>query len=191
MSKRIEYHGNAKTFNLDNVYVFNAFLLAALPSCSSLHAAVIVVCARTFSNRSISRTCTKSELTTRSLTSKCKDIARVFAPYLTLTNMVLIIYACRIYEHVDHAHPWSAPGVPSTCFSLLYKFCVMRLTEKQVEGLIDHCDSPYIRAIGFLFLRFVLNPRDMIEWFEPYFEDSEELTIKKGDTPTYVHHLRQ
>lgn len=46
----------------------------------------------------------------------------------------------EIYYRVDHAEPLS-PGtarIPSTCFCLLQKFFLMRLTMKQMQGLLKH-----------------------------------------------------
>mgnify|MGYP004709396873 FL=1 len=37
---------------------------------------------------------------------------------------------------------------PSTAFCLLYKFFTMKLTVKQMHGLLKHPDSPYIRAVS-------------------------------------------
>lgn len=41
-----------------------------------------------------------------------------------------------------------AGGIVSTAFCLLYKLYTLRLTRKQVNGLLQHTDSPYIRALG-------------------------------------------
>ncbi|CAI5718870.1 unnamed protein product [Hyaloperonospora brassicae] len=82
----------------------------------------------------------------------------------------------EIYYRVDHAEPWS-PGtarIPSSCFCLLHKFFLMRLTVKQMQGLLRHTDSPYIRVIGFLYLRFTCDPEELWTWYEPYLEDVEE-----------------
>ncbi|KAG6623043.1 Pre-mRNA-splicing factor 38B [Phytophthora cinnamomi] len=60
----------------------------------------------------------------------------------------------EIYYRVDHAEPWS-PGtarIPSSCFCLLHKFFLMRLTRK-CRACSSH-GSPYIRVVGFLYLRF-------------------------------------
>lgn len=46
-----------------------------------------------------------------------------------------------------------AGGIVSTAFCLLYKLFTLKLTRKQVTGLITHCDSPYIRALGFMYIR--------------------------------------
>ncbi|EGZ04580.1 hypothetical protein PHYSODRAFT_551733 [Phytophthora sojae] len=82
----------------------------------------------------------------------------------------------EIYYRVDLAEPWS-PGtarIPSSCFCLLHKFFLMRLTRKQMQGLLRHTDSPYIRVVGFLYLRFTCDPEELWTWFEPYLEDPEE-----------------
>ncbi|KAI9909045.1 hypothetical protein PsorP6_014559 [Peronosclerospora sorghi] len=81
----------------------------------------------------------------------------------------------EIYYRVDHAEPWS-PGTartPSTGFCLLHKFFLMRLTVKQMQGLLRHKDSPYIRVIGFLYLRYTCDPAKLWTWFEPYLDDPE------------------
>ncbi|OWZ08535.1 Pre-mRNA-splicing factor 38B [Phytophthora megakarya] len=82
----------------------------------------------------------------------------------------------EIYYRVDHAEPWS-PGtarIPSSCFCLLHKFFLMRLTRKQMQGLLRHKDSPFIRVVGFLYLRFTCDPEELWTWFEPYLADPEE-----------------
>jgi len=108
----------------------------------------------------------------------------------------------EIYYKVDHLEPWergtrktagmsqtgmcggvrgvSAGGVVSSAFCLLFKLHTIRLTKKQAYGLLNHRDSPYIRALGFMYLRFTLPPAEIWQWFEPYMEDEEEIDIKAG-----------
>ncbi|XP_022680921.1 pre-mRNA splicing factor SR-like 1 isoform X2 [Setaria italica] len=52
----------------------------------------------------------------------------------------------------------------------------MKLTVKQMHGLLKHPDSPYIRAIGFLYLRYVADPKTLWTWYEPYLRDDEEFS---------------
>lgn len=82
----------------------------------------------------------------------------------------------EIYEHVDHVEPWMTGNCrgPSTAFCLLYKLFTMKLTVKQMHGLLKHSDSPYIRAVGFLYLRYAADPKTLWKWFEPYVKDEEE-----------------
>ncbi|XP_058074676.1 pre-mRNA splicing factor SR-like 1 isoform X6 [Magnolia sinica] len=81
----------------------------------------------------------------------------------------------EIYNQVDHVEPWMTGNCrgPSTAFCLLYKFFTMKLTVKQMHGLLKHSDSPYIRAIGFLYLRYAADPKTLWGWFEPYVKDDE------------------
>lgn len=60
----------------------------------------------------------------------------------------------EIYTCVKHVEPWMTGNCrgPSTAFCLLYKFFTMKLTVKQMHGLLKHPDSPYIRAVSFFVL---------------------------------------
>jgi len=82
----------------------------------------------------------------------------------------------EIYYKVDHLEPWacgsrktagrsqtgmcggvrgvSAGGIVSSAYCLLYKLYTLKLTKKQVMMLLNHCDSPYIRGLGFMYLRY-------------------------------------
>lgn len=46
-----------------------------------------------------------------------------------------------------------AGGIVSSAYCLLFKLGSLKLTKKQIIGLIDHCDSPFIRGIGFMYIR--------------------------------------
>lgn len=41
-------------------------------------------------------------------------------------------------------------GVPSTAVILLFKLYTLRLTRQQLKRMLNHTDSPYIRALGAL-----------------------------------------
>ncbi|XP_065093105.1 pre-mRNA-splicing factor 38B-like isoform X2 [Ochlerotatus camptorhynchus] len=106
----------------------------------------------------------------------------------------------EIYYQVKHLEPWErgsrktsgqtgmcggvrgvgAGGIVSTAFCLLYKLYTLRLTRKQVNGLLTHGDSPYIRALGFMYLRFTQPPGDLYDWYESYLLDEEEIDVKAG-----------
>lgn len=73
-----------------------------------------------------------------------------------------------------------AGGIISTPFCILYKLYCLRLTRKQVNGLIRHKDSPFIRGLGFMFIRYTQPPQDLWKWFEPYLADDEEVDPKAG-----------
>eukprot|EP00980_Cylindrotheca_fusiformis_P028864 scaffold22661_cov200-Cylindrotheca_fusiformis.AAC.3 len=67
---------------------------------------------------------------------------------------------------------------PSTAFCLLLRLLTLRCTEKQMKLLLDHPDSPYIRAIGFLYLRYAGDPVSIWRWIEPYLYDEEPIQIE-------------
>ncbi|KAF5192786.1 Pre-mrna splicing factor sr-like [Thalictrum thalictroides] len=99
----------------------------------------------------------------------------------------------EIYNQVDHVEPWMTGNCrgPSTAFCLLYKFFTMKLTVKQMHGLLKHADSPYIRAIGFLYLRYAADPKTLWGWFEPYVKDDEEFSPgSNGRTTTMGVYIR-
>lgn len=74
----------------------------------------------------------------------------------------------------------SAGGIVSTAYCILYKLFTLKLTRKQLTGMLNHVDSPYIRGLGFLYIRYCQPPSDFNEWFEPYFDDDEEIDLKAG-----------
>lgn len=82
----------------------------------------------------------------------------------------------EIYASVSHVEPWQTGTSrnPSTAFCLLVKFFLMRLTKKQMVGLLNTDDCPFVRCIGFLYLRYSCPPKDLWSWYEPYLEDPEE-----------------
>ncbi|TVU12687.1 hypothetical protein EJB05_46341, partial [Eragrostis curvula] len=84
----------------------------------------------------------------------------------------------EIYNQVDHVEPWMTGNCrgPSSAFCLLYKLFTMKVTVNQMHGLLKHPDSPYIRAIGFLYLRYVAEPKTLWTWYEPYIKDDEEFS---------------
>eukprot|EP00918_Siedleckia_nematoides_P088570 GHVU01194749.1.p1 GENE.GHVU01194749.1~~GHVU01194749.1.p1 ORF type:complete len:408 (-),score=72.36 GHVU01194749.1:76-1299(-) len=82
----------------------------------------------------------------------------------------------EIWTYAKHAEPNVAANnrAPSTLFCCLFKLFIMRLTETQVQTLLEHTDSPYIRCVGFLYLRYGAPPEKLWSWFEPWFLDDEQ-----------------
>ncbi|CAL4161295.1 unnamed protein product, partial [Meganyctiphanes norvegica] len=109
----------------------------------------------------------------------------------------------EIYYNVNHLEPWEkgsrktsgqtgmcggvrgvgAGGIVSTAFCILYKLYTLRLSRKQVNGLINHGDSPYIRGLGFMYIRYTQPPADLWDWFEGYLDDDEEIEVRAGGGP--------
>ncbi|RWS23492.1 pre-mRNA-splicing factor 38B-like isoform X1 [Leptotrombidium deliense] len=106
----------------------------------------------------------------------------------------------EIWYQVKHLEPWEkgsrrvsgqtgmcgsvrgvgAGGIVSTPYCILYKLYTLRLTRKQVIGLLKHKDSPFIRAIGFMYIRYTQPPEHLWSWYEAYLDDDEELDVKAG-----------
>lgn len=110
----------------------------------------------------------------------------------------------EIYYNVSHLEPWEkgsrktsgqtgmcggvrgvgAGGIVSTAFCILYKLYTLRLSRKQVTGLLNHGDSAYIRGLGFMYIRYTQPPADLWDWFEPYIDDEEEIDVRAGGGQT-------
>lgn len=83
----------------------------------------------------------------------------------------------EIQRSVKHVEPWQTgtSRFPSSAFCLMVKFMLMRLTMKQMNGLLNFEECSFVRAIGFLYLRYTCSPADLWKWYEPYLEDCEEI----------------
>lgn len=106
----------------------------------------------------------------------------------------------EIYYKVGHLEPWEknsrktagqtgmcggvrgvgSGGIVSSAFCLLYKLYTLKVSRKQLNSLINHTDSPYIRGLGFLYIRYTQPPGDLYDWLEPYLDDDEEIDVKAG-----------
>ncbi|XP_075264537.1 uncharacterized protein LOC142356540 [Convolutriloba macropyga] len=116
------------------------------------------------------------------------DYYRSISTYETWSEVI-----DEIYESVESVEPWltgNARG-PSTAFCCLYKLCSMQLTRKNISDTLSHPDSPFIRAVGFLYLRYVCDPKQIWSWVQQYIDDSEEFKpTPYGDTVTIGAYVR-
>lgn len=106
-----------------------------------------------------------------------------------LMMLLKTVQVDEIYNQVTYLEPWVAGkgvGTPSSAFCLLYKLFTLKLTVKQIRVLLRHKDSPYIRALGFLYLRFGADPRVLWSWFEPYLQDEEPIVLKYNSEATTI-----
>jgi pre-mRNA-splicing factor 38B len=80
-----------------------------------------------------------------------------------------------IIENVNYAEPWAIgmSGIPSTLFCCLYKLMLLKLTESQVKYLLENIDSPFIRCIGFLYVRYLADPKELWNILSPYLSDQQ------------------
>ena len=98
----------------------------------------------------------------------------------TLTDWNSVID--EVYTEVQHVQPFSSPmdKTPSTAFCLLLRLLTLRMTDHQMELTLKHPDSPYIRAIGCLYVRFAGPPDQILRWIEPYLFDHEAIQVEGG-----------
>ena len=68
--------------------------------------------------------------------------------------------------------------IPSSAFCLLLRLFTLRCSERQMTLLLDHKDSPYIRCIGFLYLRYACEPTELWKWIQPYLFDEELVRVR-------------
>jgi pre-mRNA-splicing factor 38B len=92
----------------------------------------------------------------------------------------------EIYNEVKTMDTFSSSNSkqPSTAFCLLLRLLTLRMTDHQMTLTLAHADSPYIRAIGFVYLRYVCPPERLLSYIEPYFfiddEDGQEVKIDRS-----------
>jgi len=84
----------------------------------------------------------------------------------------------EIYYKVTDITPWSTgtSRIPSSCFCCLVRLCLMTVTENQLWTILKHVDSPYIRAVGFLFARYCAPTDLMWKLMKDFVYDEEEFT---------------
>lgn len=87
----------------------------------------------------------------------------------------------EIFYEVKNLQVFQVGKQPSTAFSLLLRLLTLRMTRHQLELTLNHTDSPCIRGIGFLYLRFAGIPEEVYQWIEPYLHDEEEFTVERAE----------
>lgn len=76
-------------------------------------------------------------------------------------------------------------GRPTSAFVLLVKLFTLRPTRRQIQSLLDHGDSVFIRGCGFLFIRYLVDPEKIWGWMSPYLSDEDPIQVEKmGPTIT-------
>lgn len=97
--------------------------------------------------------------------------------FTTFNQVVDEIYrACTDLEPFM-AGTYGSTNTPSSAFCLLYKLFLMKCTGKQMMALLNHPDSPYIRGIGFLYLRYTCPPKQLMSWYSDFLDDDEPIKI--------------
>lgn len=72
-----------------------------------------------------------------------------------ITGCPLLFFYVWCWCGVFQVRGVGAGGIVSSAYCLLYKLFTLKLTRKQVIGLLNHQDSSYIRALGFMYIRQV------------------------------------
>lgn len=60
------------------------------------------------------------------------------------------------------------------------------MTTHQMDLTLKHGDSPYIRGIGFLYLRYTGPPGEIWKWIQPYIHDDEEIKVEQSGRTTTI-----
>lgn len=91
----------------------------------------------------------------------------------------------EINSAVKHVEPWMSGNArgPSTAFCLLFHLFTLNLQPGQIKTMMEYRGSPNIRAIGFLYIRYICNPKEIWDWFEPYLKDLEKFFPSPTGTP--------
>lgn len=92
----------------------------------------------------------------------------------------------EIKNEVHSLKPFMKDTFASTAYCLLFKLWTLKLTIKQVNGLINYQNCSEVRALGFLYLRYVCKPDHLWSWFEDYLDDEEEVQIEDGVNPRII-----
>ncbi|CAM6004476.1 unnamed protein product [Sphagnum balticum] len=71
-------------------------------------------------------------------------------------------------------------GVVSSAYCLLYRLHQLRVQRKQLCTMINHPQSPYIRGMAFLFIRYTQPPKDLWSWYWPYLDDHDQIDPRSG-----------
>jgi len=92
----------------------------------------------------------------------------------------------EIYNEVSNLEPFEkgTTRISSVAFSILYRMFELGLTRKQMNAILTHQDSPYIRALGVIYLRYLAPPDQLWEWVSPLLDDTEEFSPTTDESKT-------
>lgn len=86
----------------------------------------------------------------------------------------------EIEEKVEYIEPWiPRTRTPSTAFCLLYKLFTVRMTAAQLKDMLRSNQQQMVRGMGFLFVRFCIDPKQMWKWIAPYVADESLIKYKQ------------
>jgi hypothetical protein len=81
-------------------------------------------------------------------------------------------------KNIKYCEPWIGQSTnPSALWCVLWKCFKLRLTRRQVESLLRSQQSPYLRALGLLYIRFCALPETQWELYDSLIYDDDEITL--------------
>merc|ERR1740139_196548 len=96
----------------------------------------------------------------------------------------VVAEVCSFAESVE-PYNQNSNVVPSALFCCLYRFFSLGIDSTGLQTLIDSTDNAFVRCVGFLFVRFALDPGQYWSWLGEYVLDEEEFSPNK-DSETYT-----
>ena len=95
-------------------------------------------------------------------------------------------------EKIRHVEPWQrgTQRTPSTAFCILVRLFQLGLTEAHMTKLLAQKDRPLVRALGFLYLRYVLKPELLWRYCEDVLIDDGRAILEEGRKETLGEWLR-
>merc|ERR1719482_1204324 len=95
-------------------------------------------------------------------------------------------------EKIRHVEPWQrgTQRTPSTAFCILVRLFQLGLTEAHMTKLLAQKDRPLVRAVGFLYLRYVLKPELLWRYCEDVLIDDGRAILEEGRKETLGEWLR-
>jgi hypothetical protein len=81
-------------------------------------------------------------------------------------------------KSIKYCEPWIGQSRnPSALWCVLWKCFKLRLTRRQVEALLRSQQSPYLRVLGLLYVRFAALPEVQWELYDALLHDNEEVVL--------------
>ncbi|KAL0484865.1 pre-mRNA-splicing factor prpf38b [Acrasis kona] len=96
----------------------------------------------------------------------------------------------EIKLRVNSVLPSSNTGAPSILFSLLLKLFTLKLTRKQLKSMLSLTDAPGVRACAVLYIRFAVEPKEMLEYVDPYLKDQHKIKLTPSESVTFAEFIR-
>jgi len=109
--------------------------------------------------------------------------SRYFKTLLQMENIDDLIE--DIVQYADTMEVYNAGGMttPSCFICQVYRLFTLPHAEDfgELETILDNSDYPIVRCVGFVYIRFVVNPTLLLEKLEEYLFDSMELKYVEGN----------